>query len=106
MTQESMTLIELADKHAGTTSCASWAIHAAAANGFGDRRGLVLAFPKEHRPQVASTNPLERVNKDNQTSLPGGGHIPNDAAIDRLVGPIRGYRMIPPSQPEAPSDGL
>ena len=25
-----------------------------------------MAFPKEHWPQISSTNPLERVNKGNQ----------------------------------------
>ena len=51
----------------------------------------VLAFmgcPKEYWPQLASTNPLERVNKEIKRRAHGVGIFPNDAAIVRLVGAL------------------
>ena len=47
-----------------------------------------MAFPKEHWAQIASTNPLERVNKEIKRRSHVIGIFPNDAAIVRLVGPL------------------
>jgi putative transposase len=51
----------------------------------------VLAFmglPKEHWPQLASTNPLERLNKEIKRRSRVIGIFPNNAAIVRLVGTL------------------
>lgn len=45
-----------------------------------------MDFPKEHRPQIASTNPLERLNKEVKRRADVVGIFPNDEAIIRLVG--------------------
>ena len=47
-----------------------------------------MAFPKEHWPQIASTNPLERVNKEIKRRSHVVGIFPNDQAIMRLVGAL------------------
>ena len=47
-----------------------------------------MAFPKEHWAQIASTNPLERVNKEIKRRSQAIGIFPNDAAIVRLVGAL------------------
>jgi putative transposase len=47
-----------------------------------------MSFPKEHWPQLASTNPLERVNKEIKRRARVIGIFPNDAAIVRLVGAL------------------
>ena len=47
-----------------------------------------MAFPKEHWAQIASTNPLERVNKEIKRRSQVIGIFPNDAAIVRLVGAL------------------
>ena len=47
-----------------------------------------MAFPKEHWPQIASTNPLERLNKEIKRRARVIGIFPNDAAIVRLVGAL------------------
>jgi putative transposase len=47
-----------------------------------------MGFPKEHWPQLASTNPLERVNKEIKRRARVVGIFPNDAAIVRLVGAL------------------
>jgi len=47
-----------------------------------------MAFPKEHWPQLGSTNPLERVNKEIKRRSRVIGIFPNDAAIVRLVGAL------------------
>lgn len=47
-----------------------------------------MAFPKEQWPQIASTNPLERVNKEIKRRSRVIGIFPNDAAIVRLVGAL------------------
>ena len=49
-----------------------------------DRREL----PREHWAQIASTNPLERVNKEVKRRSDVVGIFPNDAAIIRLVGAL------------------
>lgn len=56
-----------------------------------DAEAKVLAFtgfPKEHWKQIASTNPLERVNKEINRRSNVIGIFHNDAAIMRLVGSL------------------
>ncbi len=56
-----------------------------------DARDDVLAFmtfPKAHRTQIASTNPLERVNAEIKRRTDVVGIFPNEAAIVRLVGAL------------------
>ena len=45
-------------------------------------------FPKEHWKQIASTNPLERLNKEIKRRSNVIGIFPNDRAILRLVGAL------------------
>ena len=45
-----------------------------------------MAFPREHWAQIASTNPLERINKEVKRRADVIGIFPNDEAIIRLVG--------------------
>lgn len=47
-----------------------------------------MQFPKAHRKQIASTNPLERVNAEVKRRTEVIGIFPNDAAIVRLVGAL------------------
>ena len=47
-----------------------------------------MTFPKEHWAQLASTNPLERLNKEIKRRANVVGIFPNDAAILRLVGAL------------------
>jgi putative transposase len=58
-----------------------------------------MSFPKDHRPKIHSTNPLERLNGEikRRTEVPRVGLrppegrlgiFPNDAAITRLIGAI------------------
>ena len=54
-----------------------------------DAKDDVLAFmdfPKAHRTQLASTNPLERVNAEIKRRTNVVGIFPNDESIIRLVG--------------------
>ncbi len=44
--------------------------------------------PKAHRTQIASTNPLERVNAEIKRRTDVVGIFPNEAAIVRLVGAL------------------
>ena len=56
-----------------------------------ESRDDVLAFmhfPKPHRTQLASTNPLERVNAEIKRRTDVVGIFPNEAAIVRLVGAL------------------
>jgi putative transposase len=47
-----------------------------------------MGFPKEHWRQLASTNPLERINKEIKRRANVVGIFPNDDAIIRLVGAL------------------
>jgi hypothetical protein len=47
-----------------------------------------MSFPREHWTQIASTNPLERVNREIKRRADVIGIFPNDAAIARLVGAL------------------
>jgi transposase-like protein len=46
------------------------------------------AFPKEHWPQIASTNPLERLNGEVKRRSDVVGIFPDDRAVVRLVGAL------------------
>ena len=47
-----------------------------------------MQFPKAHRTQIASTNPLERLNAEIKRRTDVVGIFPNDPAIVRLVGAL------------------
>jgi transposase-like protein len=47
-----------------------------------------MTFPREHWTQIASTNPLERVNREVKRRADVIGIFPNDEAIIRLVGAL------------------
>jgi len=47
-----------------------------------------MSFPREHWAQIASTNPLERVNREVKRRADVIGIFPNDEAIVRLVGAL------------------
>jgi putative transposase len=46
------------------------------------------AFPREHWPQISSTNPLERLNGEIKRRSDVVGIFPNDAAVVRLTGAL------------------
>jgi putative transposase len=45
--------------------------------------------PREHWPQIASTNPLERVDKEIERRFDVVGILPDHDAIIRLLGALR-----------------
>jgi len=47
-----------------------------------------MGFPKDHWKQLASTNPIERLNKEIKRRSRVVGLFPNDASIMRLVGAL------------------
>jgi putative transposase len=46
------------------------------------------AFPREHWPQIAGTNPIERLNGEIKRRADAVGIFPNPAAVIRLVGAL------------------
>jgi putative transposase len=47
-----------------------------------------MSFPKDHRPKIHSTNPLQRLNDEIKRRTEVVGIFPNEDAITRLVGAI------------------
>jgi putative transposase len=47
-----------------------------------------MTFPREHWPQIASTNPLERLNGEIKRRADVVGIFPNDRSVVRLVGAL------------------
>jgi transposase-like protein len=56
-----------------------------------------MSFPREHWPQIALTNPLERVNREVKRRADVIGIFPNDEAILRLVGALKLFQSPPHS---------
>ena len=46
------------------------------------------AFPRSHWRKIASTNPLERINKEIKRRSNVVGIFPDDASVIRLVGAV------------------
>jgi putative transposase len=49
---------------------------------------VYMTFPREHWPQIASTNPLERLNGEVKRRSDVVGIFPNDKAVLRLIGAL------------------
>jgi transposase-like protein len=49
---------------------------------------VYMSFPREHWPQIASTNPLERLNGEVKRRSDVVGIFPNDRAAVRLIGAL------------------
>ena len=47
-----------------------------------------MSFPKDHRPKIHRTNPLERLNGEIKRRTDVVGIFPNEDPITRLVGAI------------------
>ena len=47
-----------------------------------------IDFPKAHRTQIASTNPIERLNAEIKRRTDVVGIFPGDSPITRLVGAL------------------
>ena len=47
-----------------------------------------MSFPREHWVQIASTNPLERVNREIKRRADVVGIFPNTDSIQRLIGAV------------------
>lgn len=47
-----------------------------------------IAFPRQHRTKLHSTNPIERLNKELKRRADVAGIFPDEASITRLTGAV------------------